>query len=97
MSCFTSRTAIMLAVVITLGVMAAATASWAGDPTGTNTGTVADITAAKAGAPTPAEVQADLGHLTCLLGDLPDDRPRGALAFVEAATGEPPEPGDCGA
>ncbi|MHB8923926.1 MAG: ammonium transporter [Coriobacteriia bacterium] len=38
--------------------------AWAsGDPTGAETGTIADVTAATAGAPTLEEVAGDLGHL----------------------------------
>lgn len=62
MSRLCSRTAIILAAVIAVGVMAAPPAAWAGDPSGAETGTAAAVTAAQAGAPTPGEVAAEVGH-----------------------------------
>lgn len=54
-----SRTVVLaiVALVLTAGL------AWAGDPTGAETGTIADVAAATAGAPTAEEVAQDLGHL----------------------------------
>lgn len=48
--------------VVALALMAGV-AYAAGDPTGANTGTIADVTAATPGAPTVEEVAGDVGHL----------------------------------
>ena len=56
------KTIIVVALAGLLFVMIAGLAL-AGDPSGTSTGTAADVTAQTAGSPTGAEMAADLGHV----------------------------------
>ncbi|MEI6504130.1 MAG: ammonium transporter, partial [Armatimonadota bacterium] len=62
MSSFGSFKAVALVVLVATIAMGSITCAWAGDPNGTNTGTAADVTAAKAGSPTLPEVASELGH-----------------------------------
>jgi len=54
--------AALVAAALIMAMLGVMTGAWAGDPSGTATGTAADVTAKEPGAPTPAEVAADLGH-----------------------------------
>jgi Amt family ammonium transporter len=62
---FLARAAVRTLLLTLLAVALMAGVAWAsGDPTGSNTGTIADVPAATAGQPTLEEVGAAVGHLS---------------------------------